>query len=276
MYSFEEVPVGRSTVSISIFGPSDATSLGLRSLSLGPLQRQPDVHVNQLLAHTLSKELTELEVRDAFAPHVAPASGRIVPKTDLKHTIRLGNANLHRNNEINADGVFIEQNEAFVMSSAGCPIIVASGDEYNIVAHAARDSLLDRDTVIGNSVVREHLSVVGTLVEAFKKERVPASRVYMTMLFAIPALKFEHSVDHPKYGEYNRALIDLVDTRWPGSIVQKDGKTFLDLEQVFIGQAREAGISAVSAMCSLGEYPHLAHTCADPEKRNLIIVRRDS
>lgn len=279
MYSLEEVPVGKSMVTINIFGPSDAESLGLESWSLKPLQRPADVHEHPLLARTLSKELTELEVRDAFAPHVAPASGHVVHSKKLKHTLCLGNANLHRNNELPADGVFLECGQASTTSAAGCPIIIASGGkhqyQYVIAAHAARDSLFDRGAVVGKPT-RKHMSIVGTLIESIKGQGVPTSCIYMTMLFAIPALKFEHSVDHPQYGAFNRKLIELTDARWPGGIVRKEGKTFLDLEQVFVGQAREAGVSAVLAMCSLGEYPHLVHTCADPNKRNLIIVRRDS
>jgi hypothetical protein len=162
------------------------------------------------------------------------------------------------------------------MSAAGCPVIVATAADQCIIAHAARDSLIDRDAVAGKPG-RKHLSIVHAIVDEFGKQRLPPTSIDMAMLFAIAARKFEHSMYHPTYGDYNRRLIHLVDTRWPGGIVYKDGLSFLDLEQVFVGQAREAGIKAVGAMGSLASYPHLVQTCVgeDAGKRNLILIKRE-
>ena len=100
----------------------------------------------------------------------------------------------------------------------------------------------------------------------------------MIMLFAIPAETFEHRFDHPTYGEYNQALKMFVWDRWPGCLTGDETSMFLDLGKLFVEQARQAGVHGVSAMHSLAEFPRLAHTRdgSNPERRNLIIVRRDS
>lgn len=268
-----EVPVGSLNATVVVFGHDDAEHYGLESWSLKPLQRPADVFSNQRLAQILSQELEGFDINEAFAPNVVPASGQIVSTADLTDQLWMKGTRLYRNKALPADGVLLEQNQAFMMSGAGCPLIIATAGEDMIVAHAARDSLIDRGAVVGKPT-RKHVSVVDAMIEKFQKRGALLSDIVMVMLFAIPANEFEHHFDHPKYGEYNCALATFIFDRWSGGINWGNG--YLDLERVFVEQAHRAGVLRAWAGNSLAQYPKLVHTCVGDNvgKRNLFIVKR--
>lgn len=251
---------------------------GLSDWSLKSMQNQQDADNNLPLVDGLYVVLHQIGVRKAYAPNVVPASAQIIESSLLK-PIDLGNdVFLHRDRNIPADGVFLKPGEAFVMSGAGCPIIIATGGEHMVVAHAGRDSLIHRGAVIGKPT-RKHISVVHSIVDAFMERGIPADEIAVCMKFSIPTDAFEHQFDHPQFGEYNRALAMFVDKRWPGCTSRKNGNgMFLSLECVFLKQTIEAGIHRWVAEKSLTECTDLAHTRdgKDPNRRNLIVVKRCS
>lgn len=272
MYAFD-LPTGNQEVAVLTYGPADAQHYGLPGWSLKGLQQPSDIPSQRKLVNRLGEELRGLGVFDAFAPNIAPASAVIVEQEDLTTHLQLGgNLQLHRNQCIPADGVLIEKDQAFVGSFAGCPVIIATADDSMIVAHAARDSLLDRSAVYG-TCSRKYASVVYAIIGAFQELGASESDIDMTLLFSIPAEEFEHSPDHPKYGRYNYNLMLFIESRYPGGIVRKEGKICLDLENVFIEQARRSGITRARAFCSLAGYADLAHTAATHD-RNLYIIKR--
>jgi copper oxidase (laccase) domain-containing protein len=269
---------GEAISLVAAFGPEDAAEFGLDNWSLRTLQEHGDVPNNQLLVKALSQEFCGMGVTEAFAPNVTRASGKITETKDMLDHIWLDHARtLRRNRYIHADGLFLGLGQAFAASAAGCGILIASAGEHLCVAHAGRDSLIDRGAVIGKPK-RHHLSVVNAVVEQFKWREIEPSEITATLLFSIPARAFEHNADHPVHGAYNRALANFVDSRWPGGIHRENGKTFLDLEQVFVEQTLQAGITKTWAAHSLAEHPRLAHTRdgKSPDRRNLIIVKRES
>lgn len=282
MYTSPEVPLlPDMAITARIFSPWDAVRRGLPNWSLKQLQHHEDVERNSFLTDVLTKVMSEMCVREVLAPHVSPASAEIINSDVLTDSINLGSIRMYRNKMVPADGVFLEPKQAFVMSVAGCPIILASADagENNgqlIVAHAGRDSLIDRGAIQGKPQ-REHVSVVHAIIDSFKKMGVSVRNITMVMMYAIPTNKFNHDADHPQYGEFNRALTTFVEKRWPDGILREDGHTFLSLENVFIGQASQAGIRYVWAANSLNKYPLLAHTRdgQNPIRRNLVVVRRN-
>ncbi|MHB0865518.1 MAG: hypothetical protein ACYC1Y_01255 [Minisyncoccota bacterium] len=270
--------IERPSVTLGALGPKSARQQGFLNWSLQQMQNQEDVYRHYGLATGLYMALRTLNVRRAYAPQVAPASAAIVDASVLRDRIRLtGNVSLYRGKDVPADGVFLKPNEAFVMSSAGCPVIIAHADEHMIVAHAGRDSLIDRGAVIGTPT-RKHVSIVDAIIDAFKQKSVAIHRMTMCMQFSISAEAFEHRFDHPQHGAYNRALASFIDEKWPASAMRKTADSLLlNLESVFIEQARQAGIRNVWTFLSLSECPDLAHTRdgKKPDRRNLILVKRN-
>lgn len=275
MYT-QTIPVGKTSLFVGAVGPKEAEERGIpRSWSLRQMQQQKDVAEHFRLAKALQSVFRKMDVHRAFAPHVAPASARIVENAILEDKIRLGDAYLYRNNSVPADGVSLNPDETFVMSAAGCPVIIATDDDHVIVAHAGRDSLIDRGAIVC-APSREHFSVVDTIVASFAERGTPIGAIKMCMLFAIPAKTFEHRLDHPEYHEYNYALSVFIKARWPSCALWENGNVFPDLEKLFVEQAREKGLCNVWAINSLALFPDLAHTHdgQDPSRRNLILVKR--
>lgn len=270
--------IGRLDVSIGVLGPYEAQERGLPSWSLAVMQKQQDLQEHYQLAMGIHVALRGMEAKRAYAPNVAVASARIISPSELKTRIRLSSIDLYRNKDMPADGTFLDRNEAFVMSAAGCPVIIATAGDRLIVAHAGRDSLVDRRAVMGATPCREHLSVVHAIIEAFAKKGLAPETVKMCMQFAIPADVFEHRFDHPRYGTFNRALKKFVDKRWSGCTTEENGRMFLNLEFLFEEQAKQAGVRNVWAMNSLAVFPLLAHTHdgRDPQARNLFLVKREN
>lgn len=277
------MPVGSSEVTVGVSCPDEARKRhGLLSWSLQPLQTGRDVGENYFLASGLKAALRQMNVREAYAPHVKAASARVVQADLLKKRIRIGNGiSIYREQCIQADGVFLDLTAAFVMSASGCPVVIASNGKYVVVAHAGRDSLIDRGAVMGKPT-RDRLSVVDSIIDALLAQKnrkcVSMDNINICMLFAIPMDVFEHREDHPCHGEYNQRLGAYAYARWPDSVVRRGKGVFLNLEAVFVEQARQRGVLHAWATHSLADFPALAHTHdgKDPGRRNLIVVKRNA
>ena len=283
MFMCNPCEVGQSEVKILALSPEDANKLyGLTNWSLQPIQNQQDAYSQYgltKLAAALQETFQGMGTSRVYAPHVIPASAVVTDTAALKERIRLGEGvSLYRNRDAPADGVFLQRGDAFAMSAAGCPVIIATAGKRMIVAHAGRDSLIERAAVMG-APARKHLSIVNAIVEAFKKQGTRAGEISMRMYFSIPTLSFEHRFDHPQYGAYNRALAAFIDDRWEDCMARRtDESMFLSLESVFVEQARQAGVRDLLATLSLDECLGLAHTRdeKDPRRRNLILVKRST
>lgn len=279
MYTLSNLSLGNTKIDITVLSPWEATKHGLASWSLTHIQKPEDADKNPFLTDALASVFSKLCVHNAYAPKINAHSARVVSGESLDTMIRIGTAcRLHRNQDLPADGVLIHKKNAFVVSSAGCPVILASAGDHFIVAHASRDSLIDRGAVMGNPSRPEHLSsVVYSIIGALRKKGAFPSDITMAMLFSINAEDFEHSENHSQYGEYNSALVRYVGKRWADGIVRgENGETFLDLESVFMEQACSVGVRHVWTTNPLSEHRLLAHTRdgRNPLRRNLVIVKR--
>ena len=119
---------------------------------------------------------------------------------------------------------------------------------------------------------RTHLSVVYAIVKAFG---VRPSEIEMRMLFSIPEKAFRHDVNHWMYGEQNRRLAAFIGTWCPDGVSKENGSIFLNLEKIFLAQARMIGVQNATATHSLNQFPAMAHTRdgEDVRRRNLVVVK---
>lgn len=285
MYAPESL-LGERRVEVYARSPRDAEAFGMKSWSLLGLQTNHDVFKWRPLVRGLHQVLSALGVRKACAPNVAAMSANIATSDILTDRIPLGGDTwLYRNKQVPLDGIFLEPGMAFVMSAAGCPLIIAEGKNakqktFVVAAHAGRDSLADRGAVLGKPT-RKNISVVETIIDAFRLCDVPPDAVSMEMRYWIPATSFEHRFDHPEYGAYNWRLFGFLKERWPGCMSKSLHGMFLSLEHLFLEQAQAYGIRRVWAAedHSLAKYPDLTHTRKvgeDRHSRNLYIVKRNA
>ena len=274
MYKFR-AGVGSTRAEVIALSPRDAHEIGVGNWSLKDLHHSEDIPANKSLVGALRTFLLDFGITRAYAPNVAASSGRVVPSAKLINQIPLAEGVLlKRNKELPADGISLRPEQAFVMSAAGCPVILASAGKHMIVAHAGRDSLIDRGAVTGGPS-RPYVSIVDAIVEAFRQGGHAPEKIHMLMMLAIPPDRFVHSKTDPVHGTYNRALIAFA-RRWEGAITSHSGRVCLDLERVFLEQARQAGVQHAHAEYRLDGYPSLAHTRdgRGSHHRNLVIVKR--
>lgn len=287
----ESSPQATKAFEADILGPQEAARYGLSTWSLKRFQEQKDVPTalncqdpQHNLSLALRAELGKRSIKIAHAPSVASMSANIAESSALTTRIRLHSGDngivVCRNSRLPIDGVSVEKQEGFIMSGAGCSIITAHGRHVAIVAHAGRDSLVERGSVQGKSA-REHLSVVHAMLDMFRKKGVPAEEVEMHMHFAIPQDVFSHPYDHPEHGPYNRALKAFLERRgWRECFFEKRESLYLDIERLFTLQALEAGVRLFSTCAPLSMRPDLTHTrdgkrhASGEPLRNLIIVKR--
>ncbi len=274
---------GDTAFVVHAFGPGVAMDLCASNWSLKTLQTSEDVKKedNIQIVNALKSTLGILRVHKALAPNVAPASGEVIAyDSPWPEMLEIGQGIcIHRNPKLPADGVFLNQKEAFIMSGAGCPIIITSVGGKAILAHAARDSLVPRNW-IENNTKKQSGGIVQNIFHAIRLvvPRVKPSDIMMHMVFSIPAKSFVHCFDDPSYGDYNRALSRFVRRRWCDGIrecVDSEG-VYLDLGRIFLGQAVDLGIRNAEVSQTLDMRPDLAHTRDghSPSRRNLIVVKR--
>ena len=272
--------VGKTEAAVAVLGPDDTLRYRVPSWSLHPVQSKQDAEKNPALTRGLREVFRGLGVHKVYAPAVSWANAQIVDSRTLSEKIPLGaDVVLHRNRSVRADGVFIGTGKAAAMCVAGCPCIIASAGEQMLAAHAGRDSLIDSDAVRGIKG-RKNLSVVHSIIEAFLERGASIDEIAMCLLFSIPTEVFEHKFEGSG-GDYNKMLAMFVSHKWPLGVIHGRDRVFLNLETIFLAQAREAGIRDGYAWTAhpLSTYPTLAHTRdGHPDavhRRNLIVVKRN-
>ncbi|MBI2410258.1 hypothetical protein HYV30_04475 [Candidatus Kaiserbacteria bacterium] len=271
--------VGEAKFTLWAFGPHETQVPGLPSWGLDALLgrggKTLDPKLRKRLEARLDGILRDLHVRHAYAPNVNPPGTRIIPKSGLNYQLTLSRKTSIHWNYFQADGVFIEPGDAFLICPAGCPILIGAGGARAACVHGCRANMARpgwKDGADG-----EHESILFALVEAFGKWNVPPDAMAARTVLHIPTDQFGHELDHPDaaYREANYKLFAYL-AKWPGSAEVRENTLFLNLGELLLAQARQAGVAEVSVTDSLSEYPDLVHTRkADPQMRNLVIIRRD-
>ncbi len=219
-------------------------------LSLRKLYCQEDVTKHPDLAERLSQMALRCDVRTLYAPSVASMNARIVKYTDLTTAISLPKGVvLYRNKGLPADGTSLPPRAAFVMSNAGCPAIAVTAQGCAIVAHAGRDSLIDRGRLRGESP-REFEGVLHAIAYRFTEILgISPGNLRVITLFSIRAADFTHPFDHPEWGDQNRLMFEDIRARWgEGIMTEGDGK--LSIPALIRAQALSLRLAHCTSKCS--------------------------
>ncbi|HEC93815.1 MAG TPA: hypothetical protein ENI56_00340 [Candidatus Kaiserbacteria bacterium] len=278
---FVHVEEKRKWGSLAVLSPHEANKRGLASWALMRLCAPSDIFAEKDLVRAIAGVLETFSIKKAYAPGVASASAEII-STRERGWVPIGFPGrpvILRNPTYPADGVILSPGEGCIMSTAGCPVIVSTGGDMMIVAHAGRDSLIERVKIENGYSSRTHLSVIGAIVKTFWRLGVVTNKIHMHVFLTIPSHLFTHSFDHPIYGRYNRRLYELVRDRWMSAIAGKDNLGFcLSLNNLIVAQARDVGVGSIVVSDSISEHPELAHTRDGKNKnrRNLVVVKASS
>lgn len=177
-----------------------------------PLENSPALDAIVRQAHVYG-------ITDVFMPDVTDSSARMV-WADLKFTPWRQNlvAGVNFFHDNRADGVWLTKPSAFFVASGDCPTFIARLPDGTIaVAHASRDSLMDRAVIDVKDVVhRDYESVVMAALAGWTDER---EITQTALLCGIGAKSFGHPYDHPEYGQRNRKMIEHLLCRWGAETV---------------------------------------------------------
>ncbi len=250
--------------------------------SLKNLYDQSSLDRNWALAQRLAEISHTLNLKTVYAPSVAHMSAHII--TDVSKfgiAIRLNSRVTLYRDFLAADGVRLEQDEAFMMSSGGCPIVIASSGEHCIAAHTGLDSLADPARVQSTGSSRTHDSVIEAIADCFLGKGIALSEVSVAAGLAIPQEDFVLHLDQPEFADRTRALQAHITRRWGGSMftsgIQHHQRVLcVSMEKLIEEQARALGFGSVQIFGTLDTYSaYTRHPDANMRtRRNLAIVLR--
>lgn len=218
--------------------------------SLAPLQEPGDVKKNPVLVGKLREAVTLLGADRLYAPTPIASNGisngEIINPAQLSRVFILGGGVvMFRNPKVPADGTFLRgAGDAGIFSAGGCGVIVAILGDRLIFAHAGRESLIDRDRVLGEQGRRRE-SVVDSIVEAFHEldSRADLRKLHAWVLYSIKPEDFLHRSDDQKHLKYNRLVgPDLEDRGLGAGVRQKTEGVELDLPVVAGAQFVQLGV----------------------------------
>lgn len=184
-----------------------------------------------------------------------------------------------------ADGCCLPHRCALGITSADCPTIVMyGGTRFVAAAHAARDSLINREWLMhGYPGARPAEGIIQNMLILARAAGIQPSDLSLGVFGGIRE-GFTHHPEHEIHGEYNRALIAYCRTfGMPSKSAVRDASCGeIDLYRLIRGIAVREGISSQNIffdeidtrndVTPLGE-PRWASHSRDPSgKRNLVLV----
>jgi hypothetical protein len=247
------------------------------SLSLRDLYSQEDYDRDPRVGNRLAEALGEHGIRTVYAPSVAAMCGEIVAQENLISRIAVApNVFLHRNRNIDADGVRISRRQAFAMSNAGCPAVITHGGSNTFAAHMGRKSAIDEDRIRGKTQ-RRFEGVLYALAAEYHRHKVPLNEVRVLLLFSIKPSDFTHPFNHPVHGHFNMKMHEYICRRW-GEGIMREGDGQFSMPALAKAQAAKIGFGGFVSKCALPTLKSFAST-RDPrepmaQSRNLTIIWR--
>ncbi len=182
-----------------------------------------------------------------------------------------------------ADGAVIDKGEAFAITSADCPTIVVYGRDkagklFVCAAHASRESLLDRESILHGYKFRADFSVVYSALNRLYEYGVCVDSVHMHIYCGIRSGFTHPQSGGNRYSLYNRNLINYCNSLSSNIVLDEDSGE-IDLYALIRAQAVDMGVPEQSVIFDdMDTYTDSlwASNRRDPgtSKRNLVIVSR--
>ncbi len=174
------------------------------------LQQQADLEQKEALEQFSQLRHVALQagIETVYAPNFSRCNAAVCEPGDFSERISLANSNFTLIRGVEAEGCVLPPHSGAWFSVADCHVIVAynTGTHGVIAAHAGRDSLFDRATVVGDiePTVRSR-SVVDAIINAIRTGLSTEVKVFIAG--GIGPAHFTHDPRHPRYAAANKALL---------------------------------------------------------------------
>lgn len=207
----------------------------------------------------------------------------VLKPTDFSEPFWIEDSKIRFAKSVFADGVVLEHSgDASVIIARGCPIIVATLDDKVAYAHAGRDCLFDRQYIISDHSDYERSSVVTNLLDTLDPFKARRSEIQIWVFFSIKPEQFEHDLEDPAHGTYNRWLLEYLKQReYPksGWCVKSDSENnsrlHLNLPEIIREQCIQCEVS--NDQIHIGSHsflPDSLPTTREGEGNYLIVIVR--
>ncbi len=207
------------------------------------------------IVHTLGR-LDRFGIENVYAPSPDTFNSKIatVPELESSQVVPIAlteTVRLYRG--IKADGVSkLPLKSAFAMSAADCALVIVSFQNNIWVAHAGRDSLLDRKYINEGIPSKEHASVIDAIMGKIDPELRGDAKAYISFTIS-KGSHFQHSIHDPAYGEKNELMLDQIASKYiPLNQKNLFGDDFwehgqIDMEWLIRKQLEDHGITNVES-----------------------------
>lgn len=214
-------------------------------------------------------------------PIPTDSNALIAHPDDFKRTFVVGE-DVRISDGVKADGCIIPPYHSFGIVSADCATIVAHCNAiFLIAAHAGRDSVIDRDAILGKPATRMRFGVVHAILSMARRAVIPKEVLHIGVFGGIRS-RLYHDPDHEAHGAYNRALVRYCSDFEGAVLDEKRGE--IDMYAVIRGIAISLGIPAENIAFDDvdtgkeelvgGKRRFASHRHGTPGTRNLTLVSR--
>lgn len=185
-------------------------------------------------------------VHKVFCPNPTQFNAAVIQGKKLTKLIRTRDKSFTMCRGQNADGVILKEDDAYWISSADCPTIVAYSplSETAVAAHAGRDSLVNRMFLQSGRRIgdRPADSVVESIVKCFSQKEI--GNLHIAVIAGIEADLFQHPLEDAKYGVYNRQLKKYLQKTAPIAISESNNILRINIPALIKQQFLTLGASA--------------------------------
>ena len=214
-----------------------------------------------------------IPVANVYRPNTVGSNALIAAPTEHWETTRGWDFNVHRGPR--TDSVVLLPGTAAWIKTADCLTIVARHKSNGLmaVAHASRESLFDRQRLSGGER-RRYESVVNGIVDNLGNK---PRKLEVWIGFGIGPAHFEHRFIDPKYGKWNRQMIDFFFTTYGPDVVFGDlAKGRLDLRALARSQFKLLGVPddaiTTDEVDTASDPNYFSRRAGDPTGHNNIFV----
>ncbi len=219
-----------------------------------------------------------------YAPNTSLPTARVSHPEKFSRKIVVGARTvIHTNPDYPTEGTWPEPDEFVVYPTGGCPILVFEGGGQLCVAHAGRDSLVDRERIKTGKKSREHESVIHAVVHEFRERGITGpGTIRVHGFFGLPPRAFDHSRDHEIYGTINQRMAEELNVPGRKPVIahsKKAGTEVFDLGALVHNQCEDipeiAHVRYDFSLERVGSHAYTKHPIEHlRDKRNLAAIAR--
>lgn len=223
----------------------------------------------------LEREFGRPQGRTVFTPNTSVHSGRLLPAEAFSHIEQHGSVTLRSCRTPVEGPTFIGVDQGLRIHTAGCPMLVGSGNGYCKGAHAGVKSLIDFGRVATgrSSPNRDYEGIVHAFAHGLRQKGFPKKEAKLRIFFASVPDDFRYPLDHPLHGDFNKKLRKEILALCEGNEqVMREDTGALDVGLLATYLAYDNGFEDVEVSHPISEAGGFATRASNPERNTVGLI----